>query len=587
LHDDRGKEARTVRASQGGAPAVLFLLVMSPGGSTSVRVPEQGELVLGRAEDCDVRIEDAKLSRRHAILRTGARVEIVDLGSMNGTFVREKRLAPNAAVEVAPGDSIALGSTVLVLRRAEPSERPYHRLTHRDFEAHVAEEHARASRGAGTFALVRLRFGIATAGAQTEEHSAAPGVLAGWVRDTDLVAEYAPHVYELLLPNATPEDANARVGALCAQLEKSRVSYSVAVAAYPRDGRTTEALVEHASRVLAGRVEPSGDAQELMTGALERMDTVIRRVASGVINVLVLGETGVGKEVLARRIHVLSPRAKMPLVSINCAALSESLLESELFGHEKGAFTGAVQAKPGLLESANGGAVFLDEVGEMPLATQAKLLRVLEQREVTRVGALRPRPIDVRFVAATNRNLETEVAQGRFRQDLFFRLNGISLSLPPLRERTDEIEPLARMFIERACRSVGRAPTTIDPDALAALKRYAWPGNIRELRNVIERALLLCTGGVITIEHLPVEKMAPGAPIATTPHGPTLPPAALASLDAAPDNSATSAERQRIVDALEACAGNQSHAAKLLGISRGTLIKRIAEYGIRRPRKRE
>jgi transcriptional regulator with PAS, ATPase and Fis domain len=308
------------------------------------------------------------------------------------------------------------------------------------------------------------------------------------------------------------------------------------------------------------------------------MDAVIRRVASGVINVLVLGETGVGKDVLARRIHELSPRAKMPLVAINCGALTETLLESELFGHEKGAFTGAVHAKQGILESASGGTVFLDEVGEMPLPIQVTLLRVLDHREVMRVGAVRPRPIDVRFIAATNRDLEALVAEGRFRQDLYFRLNGLTLSLPPLRERVEEIEPLARTFLEQACRTMGRADRPdIAPEALAAMRAYQWPGNIRELRNVIERAVLLSTGGVIARDHLPLEKM--GAVLAASgpPSTRHVPPPPVDG----PDD-----ERRRITEALDACAGNQSQAAKALGVSRATLIRRIEEYAIRRPRKR-
>jgi transcriptional regulator with GAF, ATPase, and Fis domain len=313
------------------------------------------------------------------------------------------------------------------------------------------------------------------------------------------------------------------------------------------------------------------------------------------------------------------------MVSLNCAALSETLLESELFGHEKGAFTGAASAKVGLLESSSGGTFFMDEVGEMPLATQAKLLRVLEQREVTRVGALRPRAIDVRFIAATNRDLEAEIAAGRFRQDLYFRLNGITLSLPPLRERADEIEPLARQFAAQAARAFGRT-ATLAPEVVDLLLHYPWPGNIRELRNIMERAVTLSSGDVITRAHLPAERMSatimlpmkapslpsvPSSPVSPAVAPPVPPPAPTLSDLEEPDlesvtgliavppgfgppsvgaptaSPATASERQRVVEALEKCGGNQVHAAKLLGIARGTLIKRIEEYGLVRPRKRE
>ena len=234
---------------------------------------------------------------------------------------------------------------------------------------------------------------------------------------------------------------------------------------------------------------------------------MLDRIARGTISVLLLGETGVGKEVLAERIHRSSPRSDAPFVKLNCAAFSETLIESELFGHEKGAFTGADAAKPGLFEAAEGGSVFLDEVGEMPAVLQAKLLRVLEQRQVMRVGSIKPRAIDVRVIAATNRDLEVEVSEGRFRSDLFYRLNGISIVVPSLKERPSEIKPLAEMFIARIAKDLGRGAPVLTLRSVELLERYDWPGNIRELRNVMERAVLLAPGDEIEVEHLPVEKM--------------------------------------------------------------------------------
>ena len=573
----------------------LSLVVMGPSGTGNVAIPERGTLVLGRSSECDVKIDDAKLSRKHAELRGEDDLELVDLGSRNGTYLRDERLPPNVPRRVMVGDSISLGSTVLVVQRASAgNDRPRHVWSHGYFEARLEEECARASREGGTFAILRLRLGAQAADAETKRGGAA-ALIAVELEAADMLASYAPHEYEALYIGMSAEEADARAAALeKAHADVEGSGFRVAVAAFPRDGRAPEALIERTTRALRRRTSSLAEpplARRMETGALARMERVIERVASGTINVLLLGETGVGKEVLARRLHELSPRAKMPLVSINCAALTESLLESELFGYEKGAFTGAVAAKQGLLESASGGIVFLDEIGEMPLATQAKLLRVLEQREVTRVGALRPRAIDVRFFAATNRDLETEIGRGRFRQDLYFRLNGIALSLPPLRERVDEIEPLALSFVDQACRAMAREDRPrLSAGALDVLRTYQWPGNIRELRNLIERAVLLCSGQVITCEHFPIEKMgpivaprqgvAPGSDVLPPPPGPdvaqrpTMPP------------QASSGERQRIVEALEKCAGSQSNAAKLLGISRATLIRRIEEYGIRRPRKR-
>jgi transcriptional regulator with PAS, ATPase and Fis domain len=289
-------------------------------------------------------------------------------------------------------------------------------------------------------------------------------------------------------------------------------------------------------------------------------------VANSSLSVLLLGETGVGKEVTAEAIHLNSPRANKPLLRLNCAAFSEHLLESELFGHEKGAFTGAEQAKPGLLEVAIGGTVFLDEVGELPLTLQAKLLRVFEQQTVMRVGGLKERAIDVRFIAATNRDLNAEIALGRFRRDLFFRLNGFSLSIAPLRERKQEIEPLAQRFLAEAALRAGRSRAPrLSPAALALLQAHSWPGNIRELRNLIERGVVLCAGDVIETEHLPLDPITPGGGAALEP---------------------ASSERDRLVEALQRAGGNQSLAAKALGISRGTLLARLDAFGVPRPRKR-
>jgi two-component system response regulator AtoC len=223
----------------------------------------------------------------------------------------------------------------------------------------------------------------------------------------------------------------------------------------------------------------------LMDPAMRALYAEAARVARSNINVVLLGETGVGKEVLARAIHAHSPRSNGPFMGVNCAALADSLLESELFGSEKGAFTGAL-ARAGLFEAAAGGTVFLDEVGELPLATQAKLLRVLEERVVTRLGSTRARPIDVRLLSATNRDLEADSRQGRLRPDLYFRLNGVALTIPPLRERPQEIEALAASFLSAACRDLDRSvPPTISPAALDVLRRHSWPGNVRELRNAV------------------------------------------------------------------------------------------------------
>ncbi len=314
-----------------------------------------------------------------------------------------------------------------------------------------------------------------------------------------------------------------------------------------------------------------------------RVYDLATRVAPTNLPVLVLGETGVGKDVLAEHIHHSSPRHSGPFVRLNCGALSESLLESELFGHQRGAFTGAAEAKPGLLELGDGGTVFLDEIGELPLHTQVKLLHVLETGEVTRVGGTRSRRIDVRYVAATNRELAQLVRRGQFRKDLYFRINAVCLNLRPLRKRKAEIEPLARYFLRRFCATSGVPEPELTPAALDQLKSYSWPGNIRELKNAMERAPILCGAGRILPRHLPVENEL------TAPMHPDV-ISDLGEWDFETEASSQGPEKlsqARIAEALRSCAGNQTRAARLLGISRRTLVNRLNEFNLPRPRKRE
>lgn len=358
---------------------------------------------------------------------------------------------------------------------------------------------------------------------------------------------------------------------------------------------------------------PSADPYGPMviaTPAMRALYERASRIAKSSINVLILGETGVGKEMLATFLHRASPRASRAFLCLSCVSLSESLLESELFGHERGAFTGAVKEKPGLLEMASGGTVFLDEAGELPASTQAKLLRVIEDRKVTRVGGLHPKSIDVRFLAATNHDLEADVARGAFRRDLYFRLNGIALTIPPLRERLEEIEPLARRFAAKVAAEIAPGcAVTLSKGALNALMRHPWPGNVRELRNVMERAVVLAGGSVIDAEHLllgasdaSLGALPPGAarqdsarpppPLAERESSAAALPPASAAMEHAPPRASTplrdameAHERERIVHALDQCANNQTRAASLLGISRRTLVERVRTYGIPRPRR--
>jgi DNA-binding NtrC family response regulator len=300
--------------------------------------------------------------------------------------------------------------------------------------------------------------------------------------------------------------------------------------------------------------------------ALAQLD---RAAKSSSATVLLQGETGSGKELMAWQLHLRSPRAQGPFVEVNCSAIPEHLLESELFGHEKGAFTDAKHFKKGLFDLADGGTLFLDEIGEMPGSLQAKLLRVLETRSFRRVGGHADVVVDVRFVTATHRDLKREVAEGRFREDLYFRLNVVPISMPPLRERTEDIEGLARLFIERYCAELARPPARLHADALAALRRYPWPGNVRELRNVIERVLLLEADEEILVGHLPAEITGRGAGGAGERTFEAFPAGVVRTL--------AELERMAIEHALKVAEGNKTRAALLLGISRQTLRTKLKE----------
>ncbi len=312
---------------------------------------------------------------------------------------------------------------------------------------------------------------------------------------------------------------------------------------------------------------------EGVVGVSAAMQSVIeqsRMVAGTRASALIEGESGTGKELIARAIHFNSPRANGPFVPIHCAAIPETLLESELFGSEKGAFTGALQRRIGHFESADGGTVFLDEVSEIPPDVQVKLLRVLEQREITRVGANRPIAIDIRLVAATNRNLEKLVADGRFRQDLYYRLNVVRITLPPLRERLEDIPPLVRHFLDELCRQNQRPPLRISPEALERITAFPWPGNIRELRNAVEQMVVFATGETIEVANLPPAIRGTEPVAASSTHGTIL----------TGQLNLSEVEKQCILRALEQTGQNRTQAAACLGISRRTLQRRLKELGL-------
>jgi len=294
---------------------------------------------------------------------------------------------------------------------------------------------------------------------------------------------------------------------------------------------------------------------------MQRLFAMIESVAQSDAPVIINGQSGTGKEMVARAIHWASPRQDKPFIKVSCAALNENLLETELFGHVKGAYTGADRSRVGRFEAAHGGSIFLDEIGDIPPATQVKLLRVLEEKEIERVGDHTPIPVDVRIITATNKNLEDLVARGAFREDLYFRIHVFPLTIPPLRERPEDIPIIIQHFVGQSNATSGKKIAGLSPAAVARLTSYSWPGNVRELRNAIEYALVLCPGGEIDTHHLP-HKIAPAG---------DCPPAA---------EPREVRERDELVQVLRQVGGNQSAAARQLGVSRVTVWKRMKKHHI-------
>ena len=529
-------------------------------GSRVIELHDGVDVTFGRSRGATVTIDHVNLSRLHArVRRTGDVVEVEDLGSRNGTRVNGEPLA--GVRRIASGDELTLGPIQAVLtvtsgaRRASPV---------------IAADDGMARLAAEVFRAVRYRRPVTVALVRCA-HDGALDTIARSLRPMDVIAEDVGDDYLVVLPEL---DATAGGTALVQLQELGRaVGGAVAVAALccPDDATTADAVIARLRGKLRGEGAPPADpaAPLVIDPAMQRVYATVARIAASNLTLLVLGETGVGKELVALALHRASSRRDHPLIKLNCAALAENLLESELFGHERGAFTGADRRKIGFFEAADGGTLFLDEIGEMPLALQAKLLRVLERRVVTRVGGTTEIPTDVRVVAATHRDLEAEVAAGRFRQDLLFRIGGFTVVVPPLRDRVREIAPLAERFAAQAAAEQGRATPAFTAEARAALERHAWPGNVRELKNAIERALVLCDDR-ITPADLPdrVREQAP------------LPAAALgAAIDVR--GQVAEVERSAIVAALAAEGDNQTRAARRLGMSRRALIYKMEKYGLK------
>jgi DNA-binding NtrC family response regulator len=523
-------EATTIDATQGGGklpPSPLAYLIVRQGEATQVIDLHEGdEIILGRAAEATVTLDDARASREHArVRRQGGEIVLTDLGSRNGTRLNGEMLAEHRERRVRSGDIIAIGHVEIVV-----AETPAQRAPGR---ARLMAELARLQARGGRCILLSVDGDGAL-----PESSPLLGA-------ADLVEEQEDGTFACLF-----SDGDAAVRAA----EALRAAGFSVTQSQPDSAPSTPPA-------------PVPEGVVVADAAMVRLFELVRRLAPAPTTVLIQGETGVGKEVVAEQLHALSPRHAGPFVRLNCGSLPETLLESELFGHEKGAFTGADRKKTGYLDVAHGGTLLLDEIGELALPMQAKLLRVLESHRFMRVGGREEIAVDVRILAATNRDLSVEVQAGRFRQDLFFRLAAFTVDVPPLRERPSEIALLAELFLRRFAEGMERAAPTLAPETATALRRHRWPGNVRELRNAMERALVLVDGPLLKPSHLP-EVLRAALPS---------PPAASG---AAIKDQVADLELRAIEAALAAEKGNQTRAARRLGISRRALIYKIDKYNL-------
>lgn len=539
---------------------------MSSAGYATYPLDANRDVIIGRTPGCTVVIDDASISRQHARLTVGPRytLTITDLGSANGTSIHGHQIEPQRPTSIEIGEAVTLGKAILVIHDDADGRR---RVLPRDQLLVAIDDRCRES------ADSNLPFRVAAIVTVHElDEAELVEAVAPELRAQDTIGRLGAREWVVVIDDVPPGRAMSGVRRASERLRARSLAATIGIATWPRDGRSASELLAAAS----GGATKRRDVTEIVIGkTTEALFATVDRIAASDLSVLVLGETGVGKEIVAQRLHQRSARVGKPLLKLNCAALNEQLLESELFGHVRGAFTGADQLKVGLLVAADGGTVFLDEIGELSLSMQAKLLRVLEDGEVRHVGAVEPRPVDVRFIAATNQRLDDPA---RFRPDLYFRISGAVIEIPPLRERPDEILPLARLFLHDIAERQGGDPLVLDDGAARVLETYGWPGNVRELRNAIERAAVVCDGGTIEPGDFPIAEMKGASRLTPPPSGNEGPTEVLLPRRGSPD-------RGTIVSVLAASGGNQVLAAAQLGVHRRTLMRWMDLMNIPRPRK--
>jgi len=565
-------------------------------GTRTILLPEDGEVTVGRSRASTIHVDSEKVSRNHAIIRhdeDGVTVE--DLGSRNGTRLNGAKI--NGTYTVASGDELSIGPANIILHIPTPARRRVAIGSTTYLDERLAAEAERGLRYQRKFGLIMLRLQT-----ETDVADAILEHVAQRLRRMDVVAEYGPDEFAFLLPEVDLNSAQLAAQRLLHEIRDveqrlapaSAVAVHIGVASFPEHGtRPGELLNRARDALLLARRETGGDgvamppkeaqpsADNVVVGdpKMKRVFELARKVGNSPMTVLIFGETGVGKEIIAEEVHRSSERRQHRFLRLNCASIPETLLERELFGHERGAYTGAEKRSKGYFEAADRGTIFLDEIGEVSLAMQGKLLRVLEERKFMRLGGTEEIAVDVRVVCATNRDLEADVARGRFREDLFFRISAFTIVVPPLRDRTVEVAMLAERFIAQTARDLQVAAPQPTPEFMQALSRYQWPGNIRELRNAIERAMVVQSDGVLDVAHLP-DRLRDEAAIDASSAKNEVTVSVGKGVDVREQLAVV--ERRAIAAALEGCKGNQTRAAKKLGLSRRALIYKMEKYGLKR-----
>ncbi|MFH1529936.1 MAG: sigma 54-interacting transcriptional regulator [Pseudomonadota bacterium] len=575
--------------------AEAYLLCFDRGSSLRVPLPGDGRITIGGGDGVDVRIPGCGDDDERAVMvLAGGEAMLEGAGAAGARSLRVSGEPIVGARRLVSGDTIHLGETELIFHG------PLHHrvrgtiLDLDGFRERLIEETERTNRTRRNLAVVVIEVGDAGAVAADE----VARLLLGGMRKIDILGRLGVSEWGAILPE-TDEQAIIPAERLLHALARSAPGTRAGLARCPEDGTDADPLLtgaRHAARSAApGRVlSVSAAAARISVGpltmvavdpAMRGLLELVGRLAPTSLPVLITGETGVGKEVIAQALHHWSDRRSGPLVTVNCAAVAPSLFESELFGHVRGAFTGAAEAKPGLLEVAEHGTILLDEIGECPLEVQAKLLRVLDTHRVCRVGSVTETLVDIRILAATNRDLEEEVERGTFRRDLFYRLNAAVVTIPPLRRRPLDIPLLAQLLMEEVCVLAGRPTLSIAADAMRRLVLHDWPGNVRELRNVVEFCTATLRGSCLDSADLPARVAGATAPWLGREHstepqpGPATDPFEQRRFQNVRDEL-RDLERTRMVQALEATDGTQNRAAELIGMPLRTFAARMREYRI-------